>query len=65
MEALLAQLRQEVSGDEFKMLLHHTAGQLAFSEHSWASAMRLVEEILNHVGLLVDSDGFCQELAQR
>jgi hypothetical protein len=67
MEGLLALLRQAVSlsGDEFKMLLHQTAGQLAFAEHSWAKSMRLDEEILSQVGLLLESEEFCQELASR
>jgi hypothetical protein len=67
MEAFFAELRQAVSlsGDEFRMLLHHTAGQLAFAEHSWAKSMRLDEEILSQVGLLLESEEFCQELACR
>ena len=67
MEGLHAPLRQEVSGlcrDELVLLLHNTAGQLV-AEPSWAGSSRLVEELLNHARLLVESDGFCQELAQR
>lgn len=68
MEALLAQLREEVSalpGNELVMLLHNTAGQLAVTEPSWARSTKLLDELLNHAGLLVESDGFCQELAHR
>lgn len=55
LEALLPQLRQQVSSsDEFKMLLHQAAG-----------SMRIVEELLNRVGLLLDSEECCQELANR
>lgn len=55
MEALVSQLKQTVSSSsEFKMLLAGASG-----------SMKLDEELLNDVDLLLDSEEFCQELASR